>query len=119
MTDVIVGRPVRTCGQALSPADFDDIAPCESVKWGDAGALVVSFTGDLSADQRLAVQIRCITSDSGEEAVLLQAALAYRKNQEFLSMTAPTTSQVVAQVTALTRQVQGLIRYAVRDCEEA
>lgn len=112
--DVTIERPARTRTSALAPEDFEDIAPCESVGWGDDGALVVRFAGDLTPAQELAVKIRCITSDADEEAILTSAAQAYQRNQDFLALDVRTTAQNLAQVESLTRQVNALLRYVAR-----
>lgn len=112
--EVAVSRPQRTRTQSLSPDDFADIAPCESVSWGDDGGLVVTFASDLTPAQALAVRIRCVSADAAEEANLTAAAQAHQANQTFLALTAPTTSQSLAQVAALTRQMQGVLRFIAR-----
>lgn len=118
-SDVLVSSPVRTRVKVLEPADFDDIAACESVEWVDGGVKVaggvirVRFKADLTDAQRRAVVLRCITTDAGEEATLTAAAKAYSTNEAYLSATT-TAAQDKAQVAALTRQVQGLIRYVTR-----
>lgn len=111
--DVRVRRPVRTRTQSLSPADFADIAACESVGW-DGPALVVAFAVDLTADQRRAVVLRCITADAAEEATLAAAVRALEANGEYLAKDVTTPVQDKTQVVALTRQVQGLLRYVTR-----
>jgi hypothetical protein len=40
---------------------------------------------------------------------------AYANNEDFLALSPPTQAQVVAQVNALTRQVNALIRLQVPD----
>lgn len=47
--------------------------------------------------------------------LLTQARNALANNATYLGIGAPTNAQVVAQVQALTRQVNGLIRFAVND----
>lgn len=47
--------------------------------------------------------------------LLTQARNALGANATYLGIGAPTNAQVVAQVQALTRQVNGLIRFAVND----
>lgn len=111
--EVVVDRPVRTAAQSLAPSDFSDIAPCESVEWR-GGALVVSFVDDLTPAQVTAVHLRCISTDATEESILTAAAAAYKANQDFLALPSRTTAQNLAQVEALTRQINGLIRYVAR-----
>lgn len=49
----------------------------------------------------------------GNQAILLQkAANALNNNLSYLAIPSPTQAQAVAQVTALTRQVDALIRLA-------
>lgn len=112
---VAVKRPVRTQSHALSPVDFDDIAPCESVEWGDGGSLVVTFPSDLTPAEVLAVRIRCISADPDEEALLTSAAQARATNRDFLDLVAPTNAQTLAEVKALARQVDALIRIELGD----
>ena len=114
MTTVAVSQPLRTFGQSLSPESFADIAACESVAWGPSGELVVTFAGDLTLAQVAAVKIRCIAADETQEQTLLAGWQALQSNRDYLAVT-PTTAQAVAQVAALTRQVNGLIRYVTRD----
>lgn len=42
-----------------------------------------------------------------------RAANALQSNRDFLAIATPTNAQAVAQIKALTRQVNGLIRLAV------
>lgn len=46
------------------------------------------------------------------QVIAQRAATAVANNQTFLAIASPTAAQVSAQVTALTKQVDGLIRFA-------
>lgn len=48
-----------------------------------------------------------------EQTLLVKAAAALANNITYLGLTSPTNAQVVAQVAALTRQVNALIRLAL------
>jgi hypothetical protein len=113
--EVRVADPVRVKnGGSLSVDDFADIAAgCESVEFDD-GALVVTFAGDLTPEQQLRVRIRCASLNDDAEALLTAAAQAYTANLDYLALDPPTTSQALAQVGALTRQVNGLLRFVTR-----
>ncbi|MBK6556087.1 MAG: hypothetical protein IPG16_02355 [Comamonadaceae bacterium] len=63
------------------------------------------------ADERVMVR----TSTTNGAALLAKAATALTNNAAFLAVASPTNAQAVAQVKALTRQVNALIRLARRD----
>lgn len=113
MDAVRVKDPTRTRTEALEPADFADIGPCVGVDW-DAGVLVVEFSATLTAEQRQLVQLRCITADDREEQILRQSRQAYQSNLDYLAKASPTTAEAVAQVAALTRQINGVLRHLLR-----
>lgn len=52
---------------------------------------------------------------ANERTLRDRAATALANNRDFLAITTPTNAQVVAQVKALTRQVQALIRLQIQD----
>ncbi len=64
-----------------------------------------------AADQRAADDLVA----RNEQALLEQAAAGLVANKTFLALPAPTNAQTLAQVKALTRQMNGLIRLAVHD----
>jgi hypothetical protein len=96
---------------------FTDITPTtvEDVRWNDAGGLDITFASDLTTDERILVKIRCLSSDDAEEQELRQAWTAYKNNLDYLAITNPTNAQALAQIAALTRQVNGIIRHLVQD----
>jgi len=116
MAEVRVTDPVRVKnGGSLDVGDFDDIdAGCESVAFDDGGALLVTFAGDLTVEQVLRVRIRCASLNTDAETLLTAAAQAYYNNLDYLALDPPTTLQALAQVDALTAQINGLLRFVTR-----
>lgn len=53
-----------------------------------------------------------------QAALLAKAATALSNNQTYLAIPSPTQAQAVAQVAALTRQVDALIHLAADDLED-
>lgn len=51
------------------------------------------------------------TTGANQQTLQQRAATALTNNQTFLAIASPTQAQAVAQVQALTRQVDGLIRF--------
>jgi len=51
------------------------------------------------------------TEQQNAQTIINRAATAVTNNQAFLAISSPTAAQVSAQVNALTRQVDGIIRY--------
>jgi hypothetical protein len=62
---------------------------------------------------------RTTYSNPNEEAIRKSAAQALAANRTYLALTSPTNAQTLAQVRALTRQVNALIRLALDDFTEA
>lgn len=60
-------------------------------------------------------ELDATTSTTSEAALLAKAATALTTNATFLAIGSPSNAQAVAQVQALTRQVNALIRLARRD----
>lgn len=56
-----------------------------------------------------------VTETTNTLALLNAAQTALTNNQAYLAIQLPTQAQVVAQVAALTRQVDGLIRFLTKD----
>jgi hypothetical protein len=71
---------------------------------------ITSSTIDTLAAPYLAMEQTQATRDSNEQAILDQGDSALADNANYLGITHPTQPQIVAQVAALTRQIDGLIR---------
>lgn len=99
-------------GRQIGPGDFTDLTttPVTAVEWAADGRLCVTFNGPLSESTAAAVRRRISSPDEAAEALRAQAVQAVAGNVAYLALTAPTTAQTQAQVAALTRQMNALIR---------
>lgn len=90
---------------------FADITavPVLGMQWG-AGDLAVEFASDLTPTEVAAVQLRMESRNANEETLRGQALQALQGNRDFINLPAPTNAQTLAQVKALTRQSNGVIR---------
>jgi len=91
---------------------FGDITPhvVTSMQWF-AGELEVTFAGDLTAAEVEAVVRRIVSRNLNEETLQQQAIQALQNNRDFLALPQPpTNAQVLAQIRALSRQNNGIIR---------
>lgn len=88
---------------------FADITPSAfTVTWKPPD-LAVTFDADLTAAQVLSVNLRIRALNANEETILRQAWVALQANRDYLAG-AQMQAAVVAQVAALTRQVNGILR---------
>ncbi len=96
----------------VDAGSFADITgkECLGTGWDDDGRMTVQFAVNLTADEATRVRLRCVTADNGTETLLGQAWAAYQSNAGYLSTPAPTQAQAAAQVAALTRQLNAVIR---------
>ncbi len=103
---------VDRLARPVDVATFTDITAkeCLSVAWDDAGKLVVQFAVNLTVDEIRQVRVRCLTFDAAAETLLRGAVAAYTTNADYLALPAPTTAQAGAQITALTKQLQAVLR---------
>ena len=94
-------------------------------EWRDAPDYAV-FDGagvklrDYTAEERAAADAAAsaFQSDANAETLRQKAAAALDSNATFLANTSPTNAQVSAQVKALTRQVNALIRLQIRSLSD-
>jgi len=80
------------------------------IDWVGDGVLAVTFVADLTATETAAVQVRLASRNANEETLRSQALQALQANRDFLAIASPTQAQTLAQVKALTRQSNGVIR---------
>ena len=106
---IVTARPVR-------PVDFDTFTdltpiPVSAIDWVGDGDLAVTFESDLSPALASMVQQRIESRNGNEETLRNQAIVAMQGNRDFLNIAGtPTNAQVLAQVKALTRQNNGVMR---------
>ena len=113
MTEVVVHNHRR---DGIGGGLFEDIttAPVTAVMDGPVyGSLVVVFDGDLTPAQVEAVIDRCATPNANAETLRKRAKAALQSNRDYLATPTHTQAEALAQVEALTRQVNALIRFAL------
>jgi len=105
---IVTGSPKRE----VDADSFADLTPTAvtGIDWGPDGVLQVNFASDLTALEVAAVQRRMASRNANEETLQEQAIQALQNNRDFLAIGTPTNAQVLAQVRALTRQNNGIIR---------
>jgi hypothetical protein len=106
---IITAKPART----IDLDSFMDLTPVvvSSIDWVADGILSVVFATDLTPALVLAVQQRIESRNANEETLRNQAITAMQGNRDFLNIVGtPTNAQVLAQVKALSRQNNGVIR---------
>lgn len=99
------GLPTRVAvsGDLLLLADLDE------AQRAAASAVIAAHPATAQA------ALDTATAANANEATIRQhAAGALTSNKAFLALTSPTNAQVLAQVKALTRQQNGLIRLALQ-----
>jgi hypothetical protein len=108
--DVTVMGPRRLAtGGTIEAAEFNDLGTCQEVRW-DGAALTLVFEGTLTQAQVDEARARCDSVNTVEKVLRARAVTALDANRTYLTLAPPSQAQVVAQVNALTRQVNGLIR---------
>lgn len=75
------------------------------------GSQQVTVDADLTADQVTRAKVRLLAVDGTAEALLWSAYQAWKANQAYLAVTAPTTAQALAQVRTLTQHLNGVLAY--------
>jgi hypothetical protein len=110
MTDVTVPYAKRSVGVGV----FDDITPAPVTLVTAVGqALTIRFDDSqllLTANQIAAIQNRAMTANTNEETLRTQALTALGQNRTYYNAPSHTNLEVAAQVVALSRQMNGVIR---------
>jgi len=83
--------------------------------WGPTGTLTGTRAYTPAENAEADARATAATITTSEAALLAKAATALTTNATFLAIGSPSNAQAVAQVKALTRQVNALIRLARRD----
>lgn len=111
MTVFTVPRTARPIDEAM----FADLGvPHVTFATLADGGQQVTVPATLTDAQVLRGKIRLLTSTATDEDALVQALGAMDANAAYLAST-PTTAQALAQVKALTAQVDGLMQFVGRD----
>ena len=108
---VVFARPARDI-DVTTFADITPIAVVCSPVWV-AGGVQVEFASDLDDPTLRLCRIRAASKDAATETLMKAAIAAYVTDLAYLALPTPTAAQTTAQVQALTRQVQGLLKLAV------
>ena len=83
--------------------------------WGPTGTLTGTRAYTPAENAEADARATAATITTNEAALLAKAATALTNNATFLAVASPSNAQALAQIQALTRQVNALIRLARRD----
>ena len=104
---IVTARPVGD----INIDAFADLTPVvvTGMGWTPDG-LAVTFASDLSPAEVAAVKRRMRSRNVNEETLRARAEQALVDNRTYLLLAPPSQSQAAQQITALTRQNNGIIR---------
>jgi hypothetical protein len=97
--------------------DIETTPPSSIIREGD-GTVSLVFPITLSAAQENAVYARA-AGTGNKETILARALTALENNLAYIALDPPTNAQAIAQIEALTRQVNGIIRLVLNKLESA
>lgn len=103
----------RGLSRPVDDLDFSDITSARRTgpaRWSGENELEIPFDRPLTAAEETAVRRRVVATDDTEEQLYALLDAAISGNADFLALSSPTAAQNAAQVKALTRQVQALLR---------
>lgn len=106
------GGATFTVGNGAVPQDYARAA------MPNATPKTITVTGATDAQLQTAINNAAAAFadyTANRQTLLTQARTALGNNATYLAIPAPTQAQAAAQVAALTRQVNALIRFAVND----
>lgn len=104
--------------QAAEQAAFTELASGVSTNRETILYMLIEadVSGAIAPNQNPAnAQLNSNTNTANLATILQQAATALTNNTTYLGIASPTNAQVVAQVAALTRQMDGVIRVLVQN----
>lgn len=99
-----------TASKQIGPA-----TPPQGEPQPPGAVLDIPFDVDPSPAEAAKILNRLQSVNANDEVLVGQAKTAHANNLTYLAIVSPTNAQVVAQVQALTRQVNGLIRWGLND----
>ena len=104
---IITAIPVRDIDAGM----FADLTPVPVVgmSW-QADGLSVEFGSDLDAATQAAVVRRMRSRNANEEELRRLAEVALANNRAYLAIPTPTQAEAGAQIKAVARQINGIIR---------
>ena len=107
---IVTAMPPR--GKEIDRDAFVNLttSPVVNLWWEPDGQLSVEFAVDLPASEAAAVRRRIQSRNANEEELRRLAEVALTNNRTYLAIPTPTQAQAGAQVAALTRQNNGIIR---------
>lgn len=110
MNTVVSARP--PAGKSVDVGDFTDLTSVRvlSVRWGAGGLLDVEFADDLDAATAAAVVTRVESRNTVEEQLRRAAVTALAANRDYLAKSSTTAAEDKAQLRAVTKQVNALVR---------
>lgn len=97
----------------LGPTMFSDLTDKQLIGHGwaeDGENYWYQFDVNLSASEVEQVKLRCSSPDLATETLRRQVRAVYQANADYLALPVPTTVQTLAQVAALSRQLNAVIR---------
>jgi hypothetical protein len=114
MTTTDLHLPKSLIRRRISPTMFEGITKIPATVTLRGNTLTAVFEGTLTDDEQAQVTHLLTSSDDTEMVNAQLVATALSNNRTFLNLSAPTNAQTLAQVRALTRQMNALIRVTRR-----
>ena len=102
-------------GREIQFGDFADLTPIPLLQadLADIGFNLI-FDGDITAAVQAQIVARAESTNANDETLRNRATTAMANNRTYLNLTQPANADVVAQVAALTRQMNAVIRLVLQ-----
>jgi hypothetical protein len=109
----IPAAPAGNMAQQASNGTQPSDPPAGFTTWDTNGTVLVQRTLTAQEATALAAQDAAATASANEALLRSRAQQAITNNTTYLGITTPSNAQVVAQVAALTRQNNAIIRLVI------